>query len=76
MILTHYDVVEGRIALALLLGLLGFALLAHLIVGQPVAFIPALIAFGGLVVLMLQNTLLYLSRLVDSEDETEGAEAA
>lgn len=77
MSVTHYDVVEGRIALSLMLGLLAFALVAHLIVGAPMSAAPALIAFGGLTVITLQNGMLYMGRLVgDGETEAEGAEAA
>ncbi|ADQ68459.1 hypothetical protein GL213_14480 [Halogeometricum borinquense] len=77
MTVTHYDVVEGRIALSLMLGLLAVALLAHLIVSSPVSFLPALIALGGLAVLTIQNGLIYLSQVVGSEkNEAEGTEIA
>lgn len=76
MTITHYDVVEGRIGLSLMVGLLAFALIAHLVVGTPMSFLPALVALGGLAVLTIQIGLLYLSRLASSSDETEEPEAA
>ncbi|MBP1987229.1 hypothetical protein [Halolamina salifodinae] len=78
MTVTHYDVVEGRIALALLIGLLSLALFAHLVIGQPSSMMPALIALGGLMILTFQNVLIYLSQLGagEEEEEAEGANAA
>jgi hypothetical protein len=63
--LTASDLIEGRIALILLVGYLGFALAAHLLVGRPASALPALVALGGLVTLLVQNSLLAVSRRGD-----------
>lgn len=66
--LTATDLVEGRFGVSLLIGLLAFAVIANVAVKPPASVLPASLALGGAVVLLVQNTLLLVSRQFGEED--------
>lgn len=71
MTLTHYDVVEGRIGLSLLLGFLAFAVVANYAVGPAAARGPLLIGIGGAFAILLQNALLAARNFAADPEEIE-----
>lgn len=76
MALTASDVVEGRIGIALLLGFLAFGVIANVIVQPPASIPAAMLALGGAVAILLQNTLTYISQWAEERRSETPADAA